>query len=225
MDHKIASTDYEIKKTNKVKQLKLKATYNKKIVHEILDAGLVAYVAFSQDDGPVVVPMIYGRKNDTIYLHGARKARIIRLLENTKRASLNVTLVDGIVFARSTFNSSMNYRSVTIFGKPNIINDNDKKLSAMKIIGEHSMPGRWSEVRDSHLNEIKMTGVIELKIEDASAKISSGPIEDEIEDYKLEVWACILPITTQTGKLQDDDNLINNIQPSKTIKNLENKKY
>ena len=177
------STDYEIKKTNKVKQLKLKATYNKKIVHEILDAGLVAYVAFSQDDGPVVVPMIYGRKNDTIYLHGARKARIIRLLENTNRASLNVTLVDGIVFARSTFNSSMNYRSVTIFGKPNIINDNDKKLSAMKIIGEHSMPGRWSEVRDSHLNEIKMTGVIELKIEDASAKISSGPIEDELEDY------------------------------------------
>ncbi len=219
------STDYEIKKTNKVKQLKLKATYNKKIVHEILDAGLVAYVAFSQDDGPVVVPMIYGRKNDTIYLHGARKARIIRLLENTNRASLNVTLVDGIVFARSTFNSSMNYRSVTIFGKLNIINDNDKKLSAMKIIGEHSMPGRWSEVRDSHLNEIKMTGVIELKIEDASAKISSGPIEDEIEDYKLEVWAGILPITTQTGKLQDDDNLINNIQPSKTIKNLENKKY
>ena len=225
MDHKIASTDYEIKKTNKVKQLKLKATYNKKIVHEILDAGLVAYVAFSQDDGPVVVPMIYGRKNDAIYLHGARKARIIRLLENTNRASLNVTLVDGIVFARSTFNSSMNYRSVTIFGKPNIINDSDKKLLAMKIIGEHSMPGRWSEVRDSHLNEIKMTGVIELKIEDASAKISSGPIEDEIEDYKLEVWACILPITTQTGKLQDDDNLINNIQPSKTIKNLENKKY
>ena len=80
-------------------------------------------------------------------------------------------------------------------------------------------------MRDSHLNEIKMTGVIELKIEDASAKISSGPIEDELEDYKLEVWAGTLPITTHTGKLQDDDNLINNIQPSETIKNLENKKY
>jgi len=188
------STDYEIKKTNKVKQLKLKATYNKKIVHEILDAGLVAYVAFSQDDGPVVVPMIYGRKNDTIFLHGARKARIIRLLEKTNRASLNVTLLDGIVFARSTFNSSMNYRSVTIFGSPKIVTDNKKKLLAMKIISEHTMPGRWSEVRDSHLNEIKMTGVIKLKIEDASAKISSGPIKDEDEDYKLPVWAGILPI-------------------------------
>ena len=218
------STDYEIKKTNKVKQLKLKATYNKKIVHEILDAGLVAYVAFSQDDGPVVVPMIYGRKNDTIFLHGARKARIIRLLEKTNRASLNVTLLDGIVFARSTFNSSMNYRSVTIFGSPKIVTDTEKKLLAMKIISEHTMPGRWSEVRDSHLNEIKMTGVIKLKIEDASAKISSGPIKDEDEDYKLPVWAGILPITTQTGSLQDDERLINNAQPSEKIKRLQNKK-
>lgn len=218
------STDYEIKKTNKVKQLKLKATYNKKIVHEILDAGLVAYVAFSQDDGPVVVPMIYGRKNDTIFLHGARKARIIRLLEKTNRASLNVTLLDGIVFARSTFNSSMNYRSVTIFGSPKIVTDNKKKLLAMRIISEHTMPGRWSEVRDSHLNEIKMTGVIKLKIEDASAKISSGPIKDEDEDYKLPVWAGILPITTQTGSLQDDERLINNAQPSEKIKRLQNKK-
>ena len=219
------SIKYEVKKSNKIRQLKKKAKYDKQSVYKILDAGLVAHVAFNQADGPVVVPMIYGRKDDTIYLHGARKARIIRLLENTNRASLNVTLVDGIVFARSTFNSSMNYRSVTIFGKPNIINDSDKKLLAMKIIGEHSMPGRWSEVRESHLNEIKMTGVIELKIEDASAKISSGPIEDELEDYKLEVWAGTLPITIQAGKLQDDDNLINNIQPSETIKNLENKKY
>ncbi len=219
------SSNFEINTPNKVRQLRKKAKYDKNSVHKILDAGLVAHVAFNQLDGPVVVPMIYGRKDDTIYLHGARKARIIRLLENTNRASLNVTLVDGIVFARSTFNSSMNYRSVTIFGKPNIINDSDKKLLAMKIIGEHSMPGRWSEVRESHLNEIKMTGVIELKIEDASAKISSGPIEDELEDYKLEVWAGTLPITTQAGKLQDDDNLINNIQPSETIKNLENKKY
>ena len=217
-------TEYEIKKTNKVKQLKLKATYNKKIVHKILDAGLVAYVAFSQDDGPVVVPMIYGRKNDTIFLHGARKARIIRLLEKTNRASLNVTLLDGIVFARSTFNSSMNYRSVTIFGSPKIVTDNKKKLLAMKIISEHTMPGRWSEVRDSHLNEIKMTGVIKLKIEDASAKISSGPIKDEDEDYKIPVWAGILPITTQTGNLQDDERLINNAQPSEKIKRLQNKK-
>jgi|TARA_B110000914_G_scaffold220700_1_gene231234 nitroimidazol reductase NimA-like FMN-containing flavoprotein (pyridoxamine 5'-phosphate oxidase superfamily) len=219
------SINYEIKKANKVKQLREKSTYNKKTVYSILDAGLVAHVAFNQDDGPVVVPMIYGRKGDTIFLHGARKARIIRLLEKTNRASLNVTLLDGIVFARSTFNSSMQYRSVTVFGSPKIILDNEKKLSAMKIISDHTMPGRWTEVRDSHLNEVKMTGVIKLKIADASAKISSGPIEDEIEDYELRVWAGVLPITMQTGTLQDDNHLIDNIQPSDKIKKLENTRF
>ncbi|MFQ3334571.1 MAG: nitroimidazol reductase NimA-like FMN-containing flavoprotein [Woeseiaceae bacterium] len=219
------SINYEIKKANKVKQLREKSTYNKKTVYSILDTGLVAHVAFNQDDGPVVVPMIYGRKGDTIFLHGARKARIIRLLEKTNRASLNVTLLDGIVFARSTFNSSMQYRSVTVFGSPKIILDNEKKLSAMKIISDHTMPGRWTEVRDSHLNEVKMTGVIKLKIADASAKISSGPIEDEIEDYELRVWAGVLPITMQTGTLQDDNHLIDNIQPSDKIKKLENTRF
>ena len=219
------SINYEIKKANKVKQLREKSTYNKKTVYSILDAGLVAHVAFNQDDGPVVVPMIYGRKGDTIFLHGARKARIIRLLEKTNRASLNVTLLDGIVFARSTFNSSMQYRSVTVFGSPKIILDNEKKLSAMKIISDHTMPGRWTEVRDSHLNEVKMSGVIKLKIADASAKISSGPIEDEIEDYELRVWAGVLPITMQTGTLQDDNHLIDNIQPSDKIKKLENTRF
>ena len=101
------SSNFEINTPNKVRQLRKKAKYDKNSVHKILDAGLVAHVAFNQHDGPVVVPMIYGRKDDTIYLHGARKARIIRLLENT--------------------NQAINYRSVTIFGKPNIINDSDKK--------------------------------------------------------------------------------------------------
>ena len=95
----------------------------------------------------------------------------------------------------------------------------------MKIISDHTMPGRWTEVRDSHLNEVKMTGVIKLKIADASAKISSGPIEDEIEDYELRVWAGVLPITMQTGTLQDDNHLIDNIQPSDKIKKLENTRF
>ena len=120
------SNQYEIKKSNKVSQLKKKACYDKKIVYRILDAGLVAHVGFNQDDGPVVVPMLYGQEKNEIYLHGARKARIIRLLEDTNRISLNVTLLDGIVLARSTFNSSMHYRSVTIFGKPELIDDHQE---------------------------------------------------------------------------------------------------
>ncbi|HJL92439.1 MAG TPA: pyridoxamine 5'-phosphate oxidase family protein [Woeseiaceae bacterium] len=215
---------YQIKKNNKVRQLSKKASYDKETVHAILDAGLVAHVAFNQENGPVVVPMLYGRKKNKIFLHGARKARIIRLLEKTNRASLNITLLDGIVLARSTFNSSMHYRSVTIFGKPKIILNDQEKLSAMKIISENTIPGRWDEVRDSHAKEIKMTGVIELTIEDASAKISSGPPDDEIEDYKIPIWAGVLPITTKTGKLQRDEKLMEGIKPSQNMLALQNKK-
>ncbi|MGI9202752.1 MAG: pyridoxamine 5'-phosphate oxidase family protein, partial [Woeseiaceae bacterium] len=141
---------YEIKKENKVRQLREKAKYDQGTVFSILDAGIVAHVAFVQDGVPVVVPMIYGRDNGTIFLHGARKARVIRLLEQTERACINVTLLDGIVLARSSFNSSMNYRSVTLFGAPQLVEGNEEKLSAMKRISEHSMPGRWDELRDSH---------------------------------------------------------------------------
>ena len=217
------SNQYEIKKSNKVRQLKKKASYDKKIVHRILDAGLVAHVGFNQEDGPVVVPMLYGREKNEIYLHGARKARIIRLLEDTNRISLNVTLLDGIVLARSTFNSSMHYRSVTVFGKPRLIEDHQEKLMAMKVISENTAPGRWDEVRDSHINEVKMTGVIKVMIEEASAKISTGDPDDQPEDYEIPIWAGILPITMKTGELQNDKKLKTGIKPSKTLNSLQNK--
>ena len=217
------SNQYEIKKSNKVRQLKKKASYDKKIVHRILDAGLVAHVGFNQEDSPVVVPMLYGRAKNEIYLHGARKARIIRLLEDTNRISLNVTLLDGIVLARSTFNSSMHYRSVTIFGKPELIEDHQEKLMAMRVISENIAPGRWDEVRDSHINEVKMTGVIKVRIEEASAKISTGDPDDQPEDYEIPIWAGILPITMKTENLQNDKKLKRGIKPSKTLNSLQNK--
>jgi len=167
---------FSIEKTNKVRQLREKAAYDKESVYGVLDAGLVAHVAFIQDESPVVVPMIYGRDGDSIYLHGARKSRVIRLLEKTKRACLNVTLLDGIVLARSAFNSSMQYRSATLFGSPHLVANDDEKLDAMRVISEHSMPGRWSELRDAHAREVKMTGVIQLDIDSASAKISARPV-------------------------------------------------
>ncbi len=215
------SKDFAIEKTNKVRQLKEKAHYDEDTVHQILDAGIVAHVAFVQDGEPVVVPMIYGREGNTIYVHGARKARIIRLLEQTCRACMNVTLLDGIVFARSVFNSSMNYRSVTVFGTPSLVEGTAEKLAAMKLISEHSMPGRWDEVRDSHENEVKMTGVIELTIESASAKISAGNPEDEDEDYEIPVWAGVLPVTTTVGSKLDDDRLLPDVEASAVILSLQ----
>ena len=215
--------DYSISKTNKVRQLREKAAYDKESVYQVLDAGLVAHVAFVQDESPVVVPMIYGRVGDKIYLHGARKARAIRLLEKTTRACLNVTLLDGIVLARSAFNSSMQYRSVTVFGSPHIIVDSEEKLRAMRVISEHSMPGRWGELRDSHEREVKMTGVIQLDIESASAKISAAGPEDEDEDYDIPIWAGVLPIKTSIGSLEDDVRLLPGVEPSDVVKAMQNR--
>lgn len=214
---------YSIERANKVRQLREKAAYDKKSVYQVLDAGLIAHVAFVQDESPVVVPMIYGRVGDSIYLHGARKARVIRLLEKTTRACLNVTLLDGIVLARSAFNSSMQYRSVTLFGSPHLVANDDEKLNAMRVISEHSMPGRWSELRDAHAREVKMTGVIQLDIESASAKISAAGVEDEDEDYDIPIWAGVLPITTSIGSLEDDERLLPGVEPSDVVKAMQNR--
>jgi hypothetical protein len=172
----------------------------------------------------VVVPMIYGREGETIYLHGARKARVIRLLEETGRACLNVTLLDAIVLARSSFNSSMNYRSVTIFGRPRILESEDEKLHAMRVISEHTMPGRWDELRAPHDREVKMTGVIALEIEAASAKVSAKMPDDDPEDYDIPVWAGILPLTNSTGELQADGRLLDGVQPSAAVLSMQHRK-
>lgn len=134
-----------------------------------------------------------------------------------------MTLLDGILLARPTFNSSMHYRSVTIFGKPKLVDDHQEKLMAMRVISENTAPGRWGKVRDSHINEVKMTGVIKVKIEEASAKISTGDPDDQPEDYEIPTWVGILPITMKTEKLQNDKKLKRGIKPSKTLNSLQNK--
>ena len=208
---------YPLSPRNKVRQLKEKARYEKDTVHQLLDSGLVAHVGFVQDGAPVVVPMIYGREGEIVYLHGARKARVIRLLEQTERICLNVTMLDAIVLARSAFNSSMNYRSVTVFGKPRLLETDDEKLHAMKVISEHTMPGRWDELRAPHDREVKMTGVIAVDVETGSAKISAKMPDDDPEDYDIPVWAGILPLTTRTGALQEDSRLVEGVEPSGVV--------
>ena len=213
--------EYGISSVNKVRQLRDKARYDRATVHSILDAGLVAHVAFVQEGEPVVVPMIYGRVDDTLYLHGARKARVIRLLERTERVCLNVTLLDGLVLARSAFNSSMHYRSATVFGTPQLVENPDAKLEALRVISEQSMPGRWDELRAPHENEIKMTGVIRLDIESASAKVSGGMPDDEDDDYDIPVWAGVLPLQSAFTTLQSDDRNLDGVTPSDAVRRLE----
>lgn len=217
------ANEYPISKQNKTRQLRENAVYDRKTVHAILDSALVAHVGFVQDGGPVVVPMIFGREGETIYLHGARKARVVRLLEETDLACLNVTHIDGLVLARSTFNSSMNYRSATVFGKPALLESADDKLHGMRVISEHTIPGRWDEVRDSLEKEVKMTGVIALEIESASAKVSAGMPEDEDEDYDIPIWAGVLPMRSAFTTLQADERLLEGVEPSAAIRALEGK--
>ena len=215
--------EYEVSKRNKVRQLREKAVYDKKTVHEILDSALLASVGFVQDGQPVVVPMLYGREGEVVFLHGARKARVIRLLESTTTACMNVTHVDALVYARSAFNSSMNYRSATVYGSPRLVDDPDEKLHALRVITECTMPGRWDELREPLENEVKKTGIIALEIESASAKISTGMPDDEDADYEIPVWAGILPLKSAFTTLESDDRLIEGVEASDVVRAMENK--
>ncbi len=214
------SRTFDISKRNKVRQLREKASYDKETVNAILDAGHLAQVAFIADDLPVIVPMIYGRQDRTLLLHGARKARVIRMLEARSPLAVNVTTLDALVYARSAFNSSMNYRSVTVYGTPRLIADHDQKIAAMQVISEHIMPGRWSELRGPTDREVKMTGVIALDIESASAKISASMPDDEVEDYELPVWAGIVPLALQPGAPVADPVLPDDIPVSPSIRDI-----
>lgn len=216
--------DFDVGRKNEVRQAREKAAYDRETVHRLLDAGLVAHVSVVQDGEPIVVPMLYGRDGDTLYLHGARKARVVRMLEGSGRTCVNVTLLDGLVFARSAFASSMNYRSVTVFGTGRLVDQLDEKKHALHVISEHAMPGRRAELRRSHENELKMTGVIAIDIESASAKISDKMPEDEPGDRDTPVWGGVLPLELRFTTLRPDDFVEDGIEPSAALKAMEGKK-
>jgi nitroimidazol reductase NimA-like FMN-containing flavoprotein (pyridoxamine 5'-phosphate oxidase superfamily) len=218
------TNEFAVSKKNKVRQLREKASYDRDAVFGILDAGLVAHVALVQDGEPVVVPMIYGRDGDTLFLHGARKARVIRLLEQCGRACINVTLLDGLVIARSTFNSSMNYRSVTVFGPARLIEDIDAKKHALRTISDCVMPGRRAELRLSTERELRMTGVIAVDIDAASAKISDTMPEDDPADLDAQVWGGVLPLESRFTTLRADDHVVEGIEPSHALRAMEGRK-
>ena len=217
--------DYEITRRNRVRQLRDQARYDEENVHAVLDAGLVAHVGFVEDGHPLVIPMLYARDGRTLYLHGARKARIVRLLGSGASVCVNVTLLDGIVAARSAFNSSMNYRSAVVFGTAKLLEDEGERLRVLKVISEHIFPGRWDELRAPTDTELAMTGVIELVVESASAKLSEGPPDDEDADYAIPVWAGVVPITTTLGKPVGDGRLLPGVETSNAIAALEGKRF
>jgi nitroimidazol reductase NimA-like FMN-containing flavoprotein (pyridoxamine 5'-phosphate oxidase superfamily) len=176
-------------------------------VTDILDAGFLAFVGFVVAQQPFVIPTLYGRDGETLYLHGSAASRMMRELSAGVPACVTVALVDGIVLARSAFHHSMNYRSVAAFGTATTIQDADDKSSALKVISNHVLAGRWDDVRLPTVQELKATTVLKFVVEEASAKVRTGPPDDDEADYTLPVWAGVLPLALQSRAAMPDARL------------------
>ena len=184
----------------RVRRAPHKGRYDRATIEAILDGGLVAHVAFVHDAQPCCIPMLYARVGDRIYVHGSRASRLMRTLAAGAPACLTVTLVHGLVLARSAFEHSANYESTVVFGRFDQIDGEDERLAAFEAFTEKLLPGRWREVRPPNRKELKATTILALPIEEASAKVRSGPPnDDDSPDAALETWAGVLPLVTSFG--------------------------
>lgn len=182
-----------------VRRMPERGKYDRETIHAILDEGYLCHAAFAVEGQPFVIPTLYGRADEVLYLHGSAASRTLRELSRGVEASIAVTLVDGLVLARSGYHSSMNYRSVTAFGTARLLEDEDRKVAALKTISDHLMKGRWEEIREPSAQELKATSVLEFSIAEAAAKIRTGGPNDDEEDYALPVWAGVLPVRIAPG--------------------------
>jgi len=184
---------------SRVRRLPQRAAYDELSIHAVLDAALIGHVGIIAGDRPVVIPMLYGRDGSTLYLHGSVASRLLRSLAGGIDVCLTVTLVDGLVLARSAFHHSMNYRSVVAFGRATLATG-DEKVHGLRVISEHLAPGRWDEVREPNELELRQTSVLRMEILEASAKArEGGPVDDE-EDLELSMWAGVLPCGLTWGE-------------------------
>ncbi|HVX12217.1 MAG TPA: pyridoxamine 5'-phosphate oxidase family protein [Pirellulales bacterium] len=179
---------------SQVKRLPKRANYDRAMIDAILDEALICHVGFVDEGQPFVIPTIHVRIGDAIYLHGSPASRMLQALARGGEACLSVALVDGLVLARSAFHHSMNYRSVVLFGRGAAVADENEKNEVLRCLTEHLVRGRWEEVRRPSPEELKRTLVVVIPIDEASAKVRTGPPLDDEEDYDLEVWAGVLPL-------------------------------
>lgn len=177
-----------------LRRLPKRGFHDAETIHAILDAGFLAHVGFQVEGQPFVIPTLYGRNGEKLYLHGSAASRMLGELAQGVAACVTVTLVDGLVLARSAFHHSMNYRSVVAFGTARKIEDETQKRNALRVVSEHLIRGRWNDVREPNSKELKATSVLEFQIEEASAKVRQGPPLDDEEDYSLPMWAGVLPL-------------------------------
>ena len=200
-------TEIAVTERTRVRRLAKRASYDVATIHAILDEALICHVGFAVEGKPVVIPTIHWRDGDRLYVHGSAASHMLRSLKDGVEACVTVTLLDGLVMARSAFHHSMNYRSVVIFGKATEVADREEKVRALERLVEHIAPGRAAEVRAPNESELRQTVVLSLPIEEASAKIrTGGPVDDE-EDYALPVWAGVIPLRLERGGPVKDEGI------------------
>jgi nitroimidazol reductase NimA-like FMN-containing flavoprotein (pyridoxamine 5'-phosphate oxidase superfamily) len=196
-----------LRERSTVKRLPARGVYDRAVIHQILDAGLVCHLGFVADGQPFVIPTTYVRVGDTLYVHGSPASRMLQSLEQGIAACVTVTLVDGLVLARSAFHHSINYRSVVVFGTAILVSDAQEKLGILQALTEHLIPGRWQDIRQPSPQELKRTLVLAIPIDEASAKIRVGPPLDDEEDYQLDVWAGVIPLSLTASTPVPDPKL------------------
>jgi uncharacterized protein len=195
-----------------LRRMPSRGSHDRETIYRILDAGFLASVGFCREGQPFVIPTLYGRKADKLYLHGSAASRMLCELEAKLPVCVCVTLVDGLVLSRSAFHHSMNYRSVVTFGTARSIEEPVLKIEALRIISEHVVPGRWKDVRGPSEQELIATKVLEFSIDEASAKVRTGPPLDDASDYGFPVWAGVLPLAMRCEAPIPDERLADNIE-------------
>ena len=191
----------------RVRRVPARGVYERETIDGILDETLISHVGLVEDGQPVVIPMLHARIGDRLYLHGSAASRLLRTLAGGVPVCATATLVDGLVLARSAFHHSVNYRSVVVFGRARLVEPQEERLRALELFTERLVPGRWPEVRPPTRQELKGTRVLALPLDEASAKVRTGPPVDDDEDYELSVWAGVLPLRTVVQEPEPDPRL------------------
>lgn len=184
-----------------------RGVYDRETAYSILDEGFLCHVGFAVDGQPFVIPTSYGRVEDNLYIHGSAASRMLRQMKAGVAVCVTVTLLDGLVLARSVFNHSMNYRSVVILGKATLVDDPKEKIEALFALSEHILPGRWADARQPNDRELKQTSVLRVPIEEFSSKVRVGPAIDDEEDYAFPTWAGVVPLEMVAGTPINDERL------------------
>jgi uncharacterized protein len=205
-----------------LKRLPTRGEYDRSAVYQILDEAFLCHVGFVVEAQPYVIPTGYARIADKLYIHGSPASRMLRSLAGGIEVCVTVTLLDGLVLARSAFHHSMNYRSVVVLGKATVVESVEEKFAALKAFTNHVIPNRWDDVREPNAQELKGTLVLELPLVEVSAKVRTGaPLDDE-EDYAIPVWAGVLPLRLMTGEPVADDRLKDGISIPPYVTNYKN---